>query len=895
MIAGTLGLLMGSLGGTVVAGGAAGPSTASVVAVGSSPRPPASAVSIGALPSAQRMHLEVFLPPRDPAALDSFLADLYDPASPDYHRFLPKGAFGPRFGAAPATIAAVDAALKSLGLSPKPADPDGLAVPVTTTAAAAEAAFGVHLEQYRLASGRVAFASTTAPWVPASIAPDLVAIVGLSNLVRPQPRGLARRSDARHSKVSGAETTAPVPVTPDVSGPKACATASATGGNTATKLARAYGFDQGAYANGDLGAGETVALVEYNAGVTMRQVSKYEACYGISTTVNVIPVDGASVTGTSGESAADVETVAGLAPDATVDAYITKGNDSTGIADYQAIADADSAQVVSTSWGFELCTSILKGTAGAETQYQSTYEPVFEQIAAQGQSLVSAAGDTGSEGCAFHDTTPTTTEPLTNSPNEKLLFVDPSTSPDVTIVGGTLLKTSSTTPPTESVWNSTPTAFGGGGGISSYWPMPAWQKPLGIYATSSGAPCGLPSGTYCREAPDVSADALGYPVRLDGDWTFASGTSLSTPLWAALTALADEACGPDARAGLLNPALYAHPGDFNDITVGTNDVTGENPGKYDARVGYDMASGLGTPTAALFSPGVLCQPTPTHLAFSTEPPTTTPADSSFSLSVSVEGATNAVSGTNTSTVSLSITAGSGAPGATLDCTGGDTQAATNGVATFSCSVDDPGATYTLSATDGTLTAATSAPFAVTGTSPEITSASTAYFKTGRSNAFTVTTTGAPTAALTRSGTLPKGLTFATNGNGTATISGKPGASATGTYEVTLSATNGIAPQGSQDLTIAVGSPPAFTTPASATFTVGQPGAFVVKTSGYPLATLAETKGKLPKWLTVTTTGGGTATISGKPWAKAVGTHTFTITATNPYGTRTQRFTLTVDA
>ena len=74
----------------------------------------------------------------------------------------------------------------------------------------------------------------------------------------------------------------------------------------------------------------------------------------------------------------------------------------------------------------------------------------------------------------------------------------------------------------------------------------------------------------------------------------------------ALTALADEGC--TSPAGLLNPALYNHAADLNDITSGNNDYTpsGYTGGLYPATSGYDMASGLGTPTAALFSPGVLC-------------------------------------------------------------------------------------------------------------------------------------------------------------------------------------------------------------------------------------------------------------------------------------------------
>ena len=91
----------------------------------------------------------------------------------------------------------------------------------------------------------------------------------------------------------------------------------------------------------------------------------------------------------------------------------------------------------------------------------------------------------------------------------------------------------------------------------------------------------------------------GHAERQVGGW--GGGTSLASPLWAALAALVDSGCAPGGRLGFLDPALYSlaadHDGDFHDITVGNNDITGTNGGKYPATPGYDMASGLGTPNA----------------------------------------------------------------------------------------------------------------------------------------------------------------------------------------------------------------------------------------------------------------------------------------------------------
>ncbi len=74
--------------------------------------------------------------------------------------------------------------------------------------------------------------------------------------------------------------------------------------------------------------------------------------------------------------------------------------------------------------------------------------------------------------------------------------------------------------------------------------------------------------------------------------------------------------------------------------------------------------------------------------------------------------------------------------------------------------------------------------------PTITSAATATSNVGAAFSFTMTTTGEPAPALSESGTLPTGLNFVDNGNGTATISGTPASGTGGTYPLTITATTG---------------------------------------------------------------------------------------------------------
>ncbi|HXY48300.1 MAG TPA: putative Ig domain-containing protein [Terriglobales bacterium] len=74
--------------------------------------------------------------------------------------------------------------------------------------------------------------------------------------------------------------------------------------------------------------------------------------------------------------------------------------------------------------------------------------------------------------------------------------------------------------------------------------------------------------------------------------------------------------------------------------------------------------------------------------------------------------------------------------------------------------------------------------------PAITSGNSAMFTVGVLGSFTVTATGCPTAKLSKTGTVPKGVTLVDNGNGRANLSGTPAAGTAGTYTVTITAKNG---------------------------------------------------------------------------------------------------------
>src|ERR1700733_15017037 len=563
--------------------------------VGAPPSYPRGARAVGALPSATTIPILVALSPRDPAALASYASAVSEPGSSLYHHFLTVAQFRATFAPTNQQIAGVEASLRSHGLAPGSATANGLMIPVRASAGRLARALGTSFEQVKLASGRTAYANTRAPQFDASVAGLIQGVIGLDTLSRPHPLSLEL------PPVTGAPSRLRAPhVAPAASGPQPCSAASnaAPGQDayTANEIAGAYNFNS-LYSAGDEGAGITVALFELEPNSTS-DISAYQSCYGTSATVSYIKEDGGSGSGSgSGEAALDIEDVIGLAPKATVDVYQAP-NSNTGLIDnYTAIVDNDTAQVVSTSWGeceSESGSSII-----------SEEGTLFEQAATQGQTIYAAAGDDGSTDCE----------------TSALAVDDPASQPYVTGAGG-LTMSSTSYPPTETVWNDSSQGEGaGGGGISSKHPMPTYQSGAPsslnvINSHSSGTQCSAPSGSYCREVPDVSADAdpdTGYLIYYEGSWTGIGGTSAAAPLWAAFTALVDASSTCAGKSiGFANPLLYsaaasAYSSDFSDVTSGNNDYTpdGYHGGLYPAGTAYDMASGLGSPNGATL-PAALC-------------------------------------------------------------------------------------------------------------------------------------------------------------------------------------------------------------------------------------------------------------------------------------------------
>ncbi|WP_211762754.1 S53 family peptidase [Kutzneria sp. CA-103260] len=589
-------------------------------AVGKAPVIPQGAVAAAAPASDAKLSLSVALAPRDQAGLDAFVQQVSDPKSPQYKHYLGKGQFGGVFGATKQTIDSVTKALRDAGLTPGAATPDGLSIPVTATVAQAKSALGVDIAGYKMPDGRVTYANTSAPKLPASVVPSVTGVLGLNNLVKPTPNYTAP------TKQFAATSSANSAVRPNLGTPGVCAEIRDIAAAQKVplrdtyeywepySLAQSYAYNTTQLFSqyGDNGNGVTVGVFELE-DFDWDDIVEFQRCMNAHANVNKIPVAGGPQTpgnanqGVGVESALDIEYVNGIAPGATVNVYqgpdANVASDNDVLQTYQRMVTDDTAQVISTSWG--LCEADLT------TSYMTAEKNIFAQAAAQGQTVVASSGDQGSTGCYFRS----------GSPNSSLLNVsDPANQPYVTAVGGTSKYGPNTS---ESVWNTPASTdpkhphvgIATGGGVSTV----NYLSGSANYQAGKVGPgyqnvCNAPAGATCRQVPDVAAIAdpgTGYLIaagwEMQGtakvrDWGVIGGTSGSAPLWAALFALADSShpCAATGPVGFANPALYAAPSStFFDVTSGNNYVSdsGNNSGLYSAASGYDLTTGLGTPHA----------------------------------------------------------------------------------------------------------------------------------------------------------------------------------------------------------------------------------------------------------------------------------------------------------
>jgi subtilase family serine protease len=504
---------------------------------------------VGAMPPTQTMNFSIVLPPRNQADLDSFLARLYDPASPDFHHFLTVDEFTQRYGPTPGDYQAVVAFAQAHGFIVNGAPANRLAVPLTGTVNQIESAFNVRMSLYQHPTeNRTFFSPDREPSLNLSV--PVAHIAGLDNFSLPHPMVIPpSQAHPQLANVAG-------------SGP---------GGSYLGSDMRA------AYYGGTTldGNGQAVGLLEfdgYNIGDVNSTFSNADQTYNVA--INNVLLDGATglpITpdGTA-EVVLDIVQAIGMAPGlGQVRVYMGTGSDDANI--LNSMASENIAKQISCSWNWT-------------PDDPATDDVFFKEFAAQGQAFFVASGDEGA-----YD--------ATISP-----YFYPQEDAYITAVGGTHLTTNGAGGAWESetAWNSAPSnPDGSGGGISpDNIDIPSWQS--GIANTSNAG-----STTY-RNVPDVAMEgdfdnyncSEGY---CSGGW---AGTSFAAPRWAGFMALVNEQAveagnAPLGGIGFLNPSLYTlaegtpYATDFHDITDGNND-TDNQPTFWSAVAGYDLVTGWGS-------------------------------------------------------------------------------------------------------------------------------------------------------------------------------------------------------------------------------------------------------------------------------------------------------------
>lgn len=502
----------------------------------------------------QHVHLSFVLPLRKQKSLEKLVQRIHDRSDQKYYgKFLTSEEFMEKFAPTQKDYDKVIAYAKGLGLTVIRKHANRTILNVTGPRKNIEKGFNLRILQYKLENGREFYAPNDNPEVPVSIAKIVNGIVGLDNL--------ATWRSYKHLK-QDSETVSKDTAHSFPSGPG--------GGFAPSDLLVAYNL-AGVSANG---AGQIVALFEL-ASYQASDINTYTNQFGLpSAKLKNILVDGGSGAGINAEVTLDIELVLALAPQSQI--YIYEGpNTDQGVLDtYNRIATDNIAKQVSSSWGL--------GEDLVTPKFLQAEYAIFLQMAAHGQSIYVAAGDSGA---------------YDNYPNRTLMVDDPASQPYVVGVGGTKLQVDAQTGSyqSETVWNDGLGNGAGGGGVSKRWPIPSWQANIPtVYSKTN------------RNVPDVSLNSdpnTGYSIYHNGQWEIFGGTSCAAPLWAGFTACVNQQLMSTQQPvlGFANPLLYAigagplSATDFHDVSSGSNLY-------YPAQANYDNATGWGTFNGAdLFS------------------------------------------------------------------------------------------------------------------------------------------------------------------------------------------------------------------------------------------------------------------------------------------------------
>ena len=529
---------------------------------------------------APRMLLVLQRSPEQEAALRKLLDEQQIKSSPNYHKWVTPEEFGQQFGPADTDIQAVTDWLAGQGFQVNRVAAGRTVIEFSGTAGLVRQALHTEIHKF-VVNGEQRWANANDPQIPAALAPVVAGVASLNNFPRkPQHHELGT---FMRSKATGE-------VTPLFTFTTGGSPNFAVGPGDFATIYNVLPL----WNSGIDGTGQTIA-VSAQTNINIQDVRDFRTMFGLPANDPQIILDGPDpgiLTSDEGEADLDVQWAGAVARNATIDLVVSESTETTAGIDLSAlyVVDNNLAPILSESYG--TCEAFL-GAAG-----NAFYGTLWEQAAAQGITVLIAAGDSGSAGC---DGLPGQTAAANG-----LAVSGLASTPFNVAVGGTDFDDASTQSTywnstnnsttqssaksyiPESTWNDTCAASGstsgcatvsptgidlaaGGGGASNCalsstcgagYPKPAWQ-------TGSGVP-----NDSVRDLPDVSlfsglatsfyifceADAntgTSTSCNLNSPYTNfqgAGGTSFATPAFAGIMALVNQKTG--ARQGNANYVLY---------------------------------------------------------------------------------------------------------------------------------------------------------------------------------------------------------------------------------------------------------------------------------------------------------------------------------------------------
>ena len=505
---------------------------------------------VAQLPPNQVMNLDIVLPLRDPAGLKTLLSQLYDPASPSFHKFLTVAEFTARFGPTQEDYDSVVAYAKASGLTVTGGSRDGMEVQVKGSVSAVEYAFHVKMAIYQRSSGQGTFYAPDREPTP-NLHVNLWHVSGLDNFSIPHPM-LSRKSD--YAAAHGIE-------------PDAVVTHATTGSGPSASF---LGSDmRAAYYGGTAltGAGQNLGLLEF-VGTDLADLNTYYKNVGQTNTVPItlLSTDGTSTACTAASGCDDTEQ--------TLDMTQALGM-APGLASLVMYVGSTDTAMISAMTTHNPLPTVIGCSWGWTPADPSTLDPFFQRMAAQGQNFFAASGDSSTW----------------STRNEAW----PADDANVVSVGGTDLVTASA----GGAWKSETAWVDSGGGISpDKIAIPSWQKLTGVINSSNKG------STTLRSGPDVSANANFTFYTCSNQTTCLAndfgGTSFAAPMWAGFIALVNQqrASLGLSTIGFLNPTIYAE-NVTSAYSTGFHDITSGKSGSFSAVTGFDLVTGWGSPKAGL--------------------------------------------------------------------------------------------------------------------------------------------------------------------------------------------------------------------------------------------------------------------------------------------------------